>query len=131
MSEEKTGKKVLIVDDNPILTDLFKIAFESKGAIVEIENGSKNVIQKVKDTSPDLILLDLLMPEKDGIEVLKDLKNDEGTKDTRVIILTSSDDNKLKQDAENFGAQGYLMKSNMDVSHIASEVLSSIEKQST
>jgi phosphate regulon transcriptional regulator PhoB len=82
-------QKILIVDDEPDVVDLLE--FNLRGAGFEVataENGSK-ALKKVRDSIPDLILLDLMLPEIDGLELCKLLRRDPQTSDIPIIMLTA------------------------------------------
>ena len=102
--------KVLVVDDRDSNRDilvkmLIPLGFETK----EAENGLK-ALEYVKSWTPDILLLDILMPEMDGIEVIKILKEDKKTKDIKIIVITAS---VLDEDIKNImslGANSFIRK---------------------
>jgi len=83
------AETILVVDDDPEVIELVRwILEEEKIHVKTAENGVK-ALESVKDTIPDLILLDLMMPEMDGFEVLSRLKNKEEWAEIPVIIITA------------------------------------------
>lgn len=82
--------KVLVIDDEPEILILVESRIRSQGYDVVTAGGGKRGLELAKDQSPDLILLDLLMPEIDGYEVMKRLKADDDTKDIPVILFTAA-----------------------------------------
>jgi len=108
---KKTKKyKILIADDNPDMVYLVKRGFEKEEYQFVHASDGIEALRKIRSEKPDLILLDLKMPGKDGMEVLKDLQQDSTIKDIPVIVLTvvSETDEKIK--ALHFGASDFLVK---------------------
>ena len=68
------NKKILIVEDEPFLVEMYKTRFEQDGYGVYVALNGTPVMDIMKKNKPDLVLLDIVMPEKNGYEVLKDLK---------------------------------------------------------
>jgi len=82
------AKKILIIEDDQFLRELIGQKLVSKGyGIVEAEDGGK-AIKKVKKEKPDLILLDLILPDIDGFEVLSKIKTDPALAEIPIIILS-------------------------------------------
>jgi signal transduction histidine kinase/DNA-binding response OmpR family regulator/HAMP domain-containing protein len=90
--EGKTSKsRILIVEDNPDAIIQLRTVLENKGYIIDVANGGKKALDYIKETIPDGIILDLMMPDIDGFEVLDKLRNTEKTKNIPVLILTAKD----------------------------------------
>lgn len=104
-------KKILIVDDEKDILELVSIMLSDKGDIVvyKAENGL-NALEIARKEKPDLILLDIMMPEIDGWEVLKMLKIDEVTKDIPVVMLTCKTETRDKVIGIQEGAVDYITK---------------------
>ncbi|EMS81462.1 MULTISPECIES: response regulator transcription factor [Desulfotignum] len=87
------GKQtVLIVDDEPDFVTMLKQDLHSEGYAVEVAYNGVEAIQKVKQSPPDIIVLDIMMPEKDGFAVCSELKNDDRYADIPIILLTAVSD---------------------------------------
>ena len=89
-------KRILLIEDDPCLIDIYEFSFRKKGDfIVEtIKTGAEGLekiarIREGKDKRPDLILLDLILPDRNGIEILEEIRRQNGIKDLRVFILTN------------------------------------------
>jgi CheY-like chemotaxis protein len=83
-------KKILIVDDEENFTKMVKLNLEETGEYtVKVENNSNNAFMAAKEFKPDLILLDIMMPGKDGGDVASELKSDGALKDIPVVFLTA------------------------------------------
>ncbi len=89
------SKKILIVDDEPDIVFLLKSRFESNGFNAIGASNGKEGLEKAISEKPDLIVLDLLMPEKDGYETMNELKNNDETKDIPVILFTAASPEKV------------------------------------
>jgi two-component system response regulator VicR len=87
MAEEK--KKVLCIEDEKEMIDLIKLILERRGFEVLGALGGKEGLEVIRREKPDLILLDLMMPEVDGWEVYRQMKADEKLKDIPVVVVTA------------------------------------------
>lgn len=103
--------KVLIVDDDPLMVRMYQAKLQDDGNQVEIADDGQAGLQKVTTFHPDLIVLDVMMPNISGLDMLKKLKENEKTKKIPVILLTNVD----RSDADiqrglDLGAVAYLVK---------------------
>lgn len=88
---ETSKKRILIVDDEAVLTRLMRISLERTGMYeVRTENKSTSVIATAEEFRPDLIMLDLIMPEQDGGDVVEALRKNATLKEVPVVFLTAS-----------------------------------------
>ena len=113
--------KILLIDDNKDFLEIFGSKLENAGYKVVRALGGKEGVEKAKKTPPDLILLDLEMPEENGIEVLSRIHSGLGTKRFRIVFLTNYGEPQRelsdidKKFAVEIGAAGYIRKSdNLD-----------------
>lgn len=123
--------KILVVEDEEILLtalreELTQGGYETEGA-VDGEDG----LAKLKTFKPDLVLLDLVMPKMDGMQVLKKLKEDESTKDLSVVILTNLSDYERISEALSLGAKDYLVKANYSLADLLDKVKTVLSRQKT
>ncbi len=81
--------KVLIIDDDPDFVEATRIVLESKPYEVIVSYDGDDGLRKAREESPDLIILDVIMPVKDGFSTAEQLKKDAGLKNIPVIVLTS------------------------------------------
>ena len=84
-----TTKHILCIEDEPEMIDLIRLILGRRGFDVIGAAGGKEGLEKVRKEPPDLILLDLMMPDMDGWEVYQQIKADEKTKDIPVIVVTA------------------------------------------
>lgn len=117
-------KKIFIVDDDEFLLDMYAVKFRENNFDVEIASSGAEALDKVKNgLTPDVILLDIVMPGLDGFEFLKTVKKDNLIPDARIIVLTNLGE---KQDVEKglrLGAKDYIIKAH----HTPSEVVKKVE----
>ncbi len=98
---------VLVVEDDPALSDAFSIVLRKEGYEVVVAFNGKEALQKVEGAMPDLILLDLLMPIMGGKEFLEKFEN---TNDIPVIVLSNLDTRSDIQEVLDLGASRYMLK---------------------
>jgi DNA-binding response OmpR family regulator len=85
----KTIKFILCIEDEPEMIDLIRLILERRGFNVQGAAGGTEGIKKVRELRPDLVLLDLMMPDMDGWEVYQQMKANETTRDIPVIVVTA------------------------------------------
>jgi two-component system, OmpR family, response regulator VicR len=86
---EKSTKMILCIEDEPEMIDLIRLILSRRGFEIRGANGGAEGLEIIRKEHPDLILLDLMMPEMDGWEVYQQMKADEATKDIPVIVVTA------------------------------------------
>ena len=107
---EAKRAKILIVDDSKNIRKLLSVVLKS-GKHVIIESGDGNeALEKARNERPDLILLDVIIPGKDGISVCREIKSDKRTKDIPVIVITSDTSDETRQKAISSGAAAFITK---------------------
>ena len=114
--------KILIIEDDPYVLKFYGRLFALGKYEVDMAGSGKEGIAKAKANKPNLILLDIMMPEMDGFVVLKELKEDPETKDCEVIMLTNLSDTESFKKAIDMGANGYLVKVNNPPEKLIEEV---------
>lgn len=107
-------KNILLVEDDPFLSRMYVKIFEMRGFKIRAEYDGEAGLAAVKEAKPDIILLDIMMPRLNGLEVLDALKGDEATKSIPVVMLTNLSDQKQQKAALEAGAVKYLVKSDFD-----------------
>ncbi|MCC8424519.1 PleD family two-component system response regulator [Mucilaginibacter sp. UR6-11] len=89
------SKKILIVDDNEFMIEVMTYILNNKGYDVIALNNGDQVLDRIKTASPDLVILDMMLPDADGREICHEIKHNTDTRDLPVIICTGSNDVKL------------------------------------
>lgn len=107
---EETKYCILIVDDEPANLDLLRGILHEKFKVKAAINGVQALKIALKDPAPDLILLDIVMPEMDGFSVLAHLRDDSRAENIPVIFISANADSEQKQKGIELGATGFLSK---------------------
>jgi DNA-binding response OmpR family regulator len=103
-------KKILVCDDEPYILMALTDAVEMEGYECVTAINGKEALQKARETLPDLIMLDIMMPFMDGFEVCRELKADAATRDIPVIMLTAKSQQVDIQKGKDAGADDYITK---------------------
>jgi DNA-binding response OmpR family regulator len=107
-------KKVLLIDDDPQIIELYSIAFNTSEFDLLVADGGVNGLASAIGMMPDLIMLDIKMRDIDGIEVLRQLKNNKHTVSIPVVMFTNITDIKVIEEAKKMGAVDYWEKSKVN-----------------
>lgn len=105
------SKKIFLVDDDSVLRGMYRERLEADGFEVEIASNGKEALEKISSLSPDLILLDIMMPFVNGFSVLEKIRADERLKKIPVFMLTALVQQENKKKADKLGANGFIIKS--------------------
>jgi DNA-binding response OmpR family regulator len=120
--------KILIIEDDRFLRELMvrKLKMEDF-EVMEAEDGGEG-LKKIKEGKPDLVLLDLILPEMDGFEVLEEKRKEEKIKDIPVIILSNLGQKEEIDRGLQLGAKDYLVKAQFSPSEIIEKVKLFLQK---
>ena len=126
MDEAKTQikKKILLVEDDNALADIYFKRLDSEGFEVKRVNNGESALAAAVEFHPDLIVLDIMMPEINGFEVLDILKNTPATAQIKVMMLTSLGQESDQEKAKTLGADAYLVKSQIITGEVVSRIKS-------
>ncbi|MBI4040074.1 response regulator [Candidatus Daviesbacteria bacterium] len=114
-------KKILLIEDDLFIRELYERTLGRAGyQVITAPDGEAGLTQ-AKD-KPDIILLDIMLPKINGINVLKKLKIDSDTKDIPVVLLTNLGQESIVKEAFKIGASGYLMKMHLTPYEVVSHV---------
>jgi len=114
--------KILIVEDEKTLNEVLADKFTKEGYEVKVEGNGAKVLEMAKSFHPDLILLDLLLPGKSGLEALEEVKANEDCKNIPVVIASNLDDDENIKKALKLGAADYYVKSQHPINEIVEKV---------
>jgi len=121
MASGKNAPKVLIIEDNQDLVEMYRLKLSLEGFHVETAmDGEKGILAAV-ETKPDMILLDILMPNMNGFEVLKAIKNNTQM-DTKIIVLSNLGQYENIQEAKELGATEYMVKANTTPTMVVAKI---------
>lgn len=115
---------VLIVDDDKFLLDMYRKKFEHSGATVDVAAGSAEALSKLREgAKPDILILDVIMPNMDGIELLETIRKEKLSPDSAVIMLTNESDPKKIEKAKELGIKGYIVKATSIPTEVVEEAI--------
>lgn len=121
-------KKILVAEDDQFLVKVYESKLTKEGYEIKIAKDGEEVEEVLKTFTPDLILLDLIMPKKDGFEVLKYIKSKENLKNIPVIVTSNLGQGEDKEKALSFGASEYVIKSDVSIKNVIERIESYIKK---
>lgn len=128
MPVEKKLLKILLVDDDKFLLDMYSLKFKKSGLEVDVSSSTQNAYEKLKSGKDyDLIILDIIMPGMDGIELLGKIRSEKLSPDSVVIMLTNQADDYDK--ADSIGVDGYIIKATTIPSEVVEKVLAIYESK--
>lgn len=120
------GAKVLVVEDDNFLVTAYKAKLVKSGFTVQVATDGDEALQALKTFIPDIILLDLIMPKKDGFTVLQLLKADPQLNKVPVIVASNLGQKEDVEKAKGMGAADFIVKSNMSMDDIVQKINSTI-----
>lgn len=125
------NKKILIVEDDQFLREFYQELLTAEGYFVDVAAEGETGLLKIQSNDYNLILLDLMLPKKDGVQILRDLKL-KGPKSPNavIVVLTNLGQDLVIKECFDLGADGYLIKSALNPDQVLTEVKSYLEKSS-
>ena len=122
-NKSMTGKaKILIAEDEPIMAKLLKDELEEAGFEIVIALDGVEALGKIQTDKPDLMILDLIMPLKNGFEVLEEMHKSQGLEMMPIIVLTNLGQDKEAERAISLGAKDFLIKANVNIKDVVAKV---------
>lgn len=116
------SKKILLVEDDDALANVYVTRLEAEGFHVRRVANGEDALAAALEYKPDLVLLDVMMPKVSGFEVLDILRNTPQTANLKVIVLTALSQESDRQRAESFGADDYLVKSQVVIADVIDRI---------
>lgn len=117
-----SGKKILVVEDDSVLREILVGKLKSSGYDVSGAEDGEVAMTELKRVKPDIVLLDILMPKKNGMEVLEEMHTDDDLKDIPVIIISNSGQPVEIARAKKLGARDFLIKAIFDPKEVLAKV---------
>ena len=121
-NNNQSGVKVLLAEDDKFLTQAYTHGLKRAGFTVAHAPDGEAALEKIRAERPDIVLLDLIMPVKNGFEVLEELQKDETLKTIPVIILSNLGQETDIRKGKEMGARDYLIKSNISMQEVIGKV---------
>lgn len=125
---EKKMLKACVVEDEEMISEMYKAKLEEENFEVYVASDGEEGLALIKKVKPDIALVDVMMPNKDGISLIQEMRKDPDVGRTPVIILTNLDNSETVEKTYDLDVAFYLVKSQYqpsDVARIVKEVLSS------
>lgn len=127
---DATQPKVVIVEDDKMLAEIYQTLLNANGFTALVANDGRTGADMVKSELPDLVLLDLMLPELSGDMVLYEIRTNEATKDTKVIMLTNISETEAPENLDKLNFSRYIVKANL-VSNQLPDICREVLGQST
>src|SRR5690606_8365311 len=108
--DKKKPFRVMVVDDDKDILDLLEYNLEKEGFKVKVLTDSSKAVKAAKDFEPDLIILDIMMPHPNGIEICRDLRSMKRFSDTYIFFLTAKSESYYQHAALNTGGDDFIEK---------------------
>lgn len=109
-SADTNGKKVLVVDDEPFILKSLTFVLRKEGFDVYEASNGEEAMEQIREHNPGLVLLDVMMPKKNGYEVLSEVKNDDDLKHIHIIMLTAKGQEADRLKGMSLGVDEYMTK---------------------
>ena len=122
-------KSVLLVDDDLTLREMYAERLKAEGFVVEMAKDGEEALQKATDSKPSIVLLDIMMPKINGLDVLKRLKSQDDTKNIPVIVLTALIQDRDRLQSVTQGADDYIVKSEIMPGEVIQKIKTVLERE--
>jgi two-component system, OmpR family, phosphate regulon response regulator PhoB len=123
------AKSILLAEDDRFLRRACETKLKQAGFTVRVAVDGEEALTMAREQSPDLLLLDLLMPRRDGLSVLATLRGDPKTREIPVVIMSNSSKDLERQKAASLGVVDYWIKSNLSLQELCDRVSQLLQKQ--
>lgn len=120
--------KIAIIEDDQAISQMYRIKFESEGFEVETAENGKLGLELAKNMKPDIILLDLMMPEMTGDQMLAEMRKSDWGKNIKVIILTNMGEQEAPPVLKELGVKRFIVKADMTPRQVAEMVKKELEE---
>lgn len=120
--DSKVSKKILIIDDDPFILDMYALKFREDGFQVESARDGKEGLKKIKEYNPEVILLDIVMPVMDGFDVMHQLKKDNIAPNTTVVLLSNLGQKDDVDRGMRLGAHDYIIKAHFTPTEVVNKI---------
>lgn len=128
---DNNQKKILVVEDDQFLREFYQELLIGEGYLVDVAADGEVGLSKIQNNDYHLVLLDIMLPKKDGIQILRDLKlTPPKTPNLTIVNLTNLGQDTIIKECFALGAQGYLIKSALNPDQVLQEVKSFLAKSS-
>lgn len=117
------NKKILIVEDDQFLREFYQELLQTEGFLIDVAADGETAFAKLHQGGFDLVMLDIMLPKKDGLQILKDNKsNPPLTPNGPIIVLTNIGQDAIIKQCLELGAKGYLIKSALNPDQVLQQI---------
>jgi len=113
---------ILLVEDDPLITEIYETKLKESGFDVETLSDGRNVFKRLKEKKFDLLVLDIVLPNLTGFEILRKIRKDKDLKNLKIFVLSNLGQRSDVDLAKELGALKYLIKANFTPSEIVQEI---------
>jgi DNA-binding response OmpR family regulator len=117
------NKKILIVEDDLQTIDALAFKLNQKGISASTALNGEEAIERLKREKYDLVLVDILLPKKNGFEVIKEAKTNGRSKDAKIIIFSNLGQEENVEKAMELGANGYIVKADIGINELSNRII--------
>lgn len=122
-------KRILIVEDDQFLREFYQELLAGEGYFVDVAPDGETGLSKIQNSEYNLVLLDIMLPKKDGVQILRDLKaNPPKSPNLAIVVLTNLGQDLVIKECFELGAEGYLIKSALNPDQVLNEIKSYLQK---
>lgn len=121
-------KKILLIEDEEIMVDLLQKKLTKEGYEISVARDGEEGLRVARETKPNLILLDIVMPKMGGFEVMEEMVGDKELKEIPVIVISNSGQPVELDRAQKLGAKDWLIKTDFDPREVLEKVIKQIGK---
>ncbi len=120
---DNSSKRILIVEDDQLLREFYQELLQEEGYFVDVAADGDTALKKIQQNEFNLVMLDIMLPKKDGLQILRDLKiTPPKTRGVAILVLTNLGQDAVIRNAFELGAKGYLIKSALNPDQVLAEV---------
>lgn len=121
MESENVKKHILLVEDDVFMIDILANELAAAGFAVTVAKTGKEGVEKYEEAKPDLIILDIILPDQDGFETLRQIRRKPEGSGAKVIILSNIAEGPNMEEAKRLGVLDYLVKANLSLVDIVAK----------
>lgn len=114
--------KLLLIEDEDFIRDLYKRQLDLSGFETDTAANGKEGMTLISKNSYDMLLLDIMLPDTNGLEILKFVKTNSKNKDATVVMLTNLGQDAIIEEGFKLGAEGYLIKASLTPNQVVEEI---------
>jgi DNA-binding response OmpR family regulator len=115
-------KKIVLIEDDEFIREMYETEIGAAGFKVSAFGTGKEGLAAIRSETFDLLLLDIMLPDTNGLDILKMIKADEKTKGLKVVLLTNLGQDSVMKEGFSLGADGYLVKVSYNPDQVVAEV---------